>query len=149
MWIHTEMNGANALTCYVIELEGFTHSWPDSNCSSFMLHEAFTLSGLGNAYRFHSMVLGRRRHSRKAVLCQIWSLSEFRREHTWCVFLVDGRLCRNICDLYAYSPDVFSSWRAQTQMLLSNKSGKFRARHSRATLSLAFSNGLSLLLPYV
>lgn len=45
-----------------------------------------------------------------------------------------------------FSPDVFSPWWAQTKLLLSNKSGKCRARHSRATLSLAFSNGFSLLV---
>ncbi len=45
-----------------------------------------------------------------------------------------------------FSPDVFSPWWAQTELLLRNTSGKYRARHSRATLSLAFSNGFSLLV---
>lgn len=140
------------MACYVTQLEDFSHSWPDLNCCDFcffMLHEAFTLSGLGNACRFHSIVLGRRRHSRKAVLCQIFKRVQKRTVYAntlnVCFWWTAGSVETSVTCM-CFSPDVFSPWWAQTELLLSNKSGKCRARHSRATLSLAFSNGFSLLV---
>lgn len=114
------------------------------NCF-FILHGAFTLSDLENAcckcYGFGSKKTFQKSSSLPNMEFKQVHERHFRRTAYMNTYLMClGWAAGSVGTLASISraiPDVFSPRSAlQTELMLSNKSGKCRTRHSRATLSV-------------